>query len=122
VVKLCRPAATEDFTGRGGMIGGDPARGGLRRQAQHVCAGDRRNGHIVFEKYWGDTTLDSSISTDHFAKVLGPLLVGSVMNDRLIRNLDEPISTYQPDLPTCPTLLPALLPAPASGQPGRPRR
>ena len=39
-----------------------------------------RNGHIVFEKYWGDTTLDSSISTDHFAKVLGPLLVGSAMN------------------------------------------
>ena len=61
-----------------------------------------RNGHIVFEKYWGDTTLDSSISTDHFAKVLGPLLVGSVMNDRLIRNLDEPISTYQPDLADLP--------------------
>ena len=57
-----------------------------------------RNGHIVFEKYWGDTTLDSSIATDHFAKVLGPLLVGSAMNDRLIRNLDEPISNYQPDL------------------------
>ena len=62
-----------------------------------------RNGHIVFEKYWGDTTLDSSISTDHFAKVLGPLLVGSAMNDRLIRDLDEPISNYQPELGDAPT-------------------
>src|SRR6187399_3545067 len=62
-----------------------------------------RNGHIVFEKYWGDTTLDSSIATEHFAKVLGPLLVGSAMNDRLIRDLDEPISNYQPDLADAPT-------------------
>ena len=62
-----------------------------------------RNGHIVFEKYWGDTTLDTSIATDHFAKVLGPLLVGSAMNDRLIRDLDEPISNYQPDLADAPT-------------------
>ncbi len=62
-----------------------------------------RNGHIVFEKYWGDTTLDTSIATDHFAKVLGPLLVGSAMNDRLIRDLDEPISNYQPDLGDAPT-------------------
>jgi len=63
-----------------------------------------RNGHIVFEKYWGDTTLDTSIATDHFAKVLGPLLVGSAMNDRLIRDLDEPISNYQPDLGDAPDI------------------
>lgn len=57
-----------------------------------------RNGHIVFEKYWGDTTLDTPISTEHFAKVFGPLLVGSAMNDRILRDLDEPLSNYQPDL------------------------
>jgi hypothetical protein len=56
-----------------------------------------RNGHIVFEKYWGDTTLDTSVSTDRFARVLGALLVGSAMNDRLIMGLDEPISNYLPE-------------------------
>lgn len=74
-----------------------------------------RNGHIVFEKYWGDTTIDTSISTDRFAKVLIPLLVGSAMNDRLIRSLDEPITNYHPDLagapagPTGPSTLRELL-------------
>ena len=81
-----------------------------------------RNGHIVFEKYWGDTTLDTSISTDHFAKVLGALLVGSAMNDRLIRNLDEPISNYQPDLADAPAGSSGFHVAPASWQPDRPRR
>jgi len=61
-----------------------------------------RNGHIVFEKYWGDTTPDTSIWTERFAAVLGPLLVGSAMNDRLITNLDEPISNYHPDLARVP--------------------
>jgi len=61
-----------------------------------------RNGHIVFEKYWGGTTLDSPISTDRFAQVLGPLLVGSAMNDRLIRDLDEPITNYHPELADAP--------------------
>jgi hypothetical protein len=64
---------------------------GKRRTAALVIG---RNGHLVFEKYWGDTTLETSASPDHFATVLAPLLVGSAMNDRLITNLDEPVSNY----------------------------
>lgn len=56
-----------------------------------------RGGHIVFEKYWGDTTLDSSLPPGNFGSVLAPLLVGSAMNDRLIVNLDEPASNYLPE-------------------------
>jgi len=62
-----------------------------------------RNGHIVFEKYWGDTTADTPVSTDRFAAVLGPLLVGSVMNDGLIRDLDAPVTSYHPDLARAPS-------------------
>jgi CubicO group peptidase (beta-lactamase class C family) len=65
-----------------------------------------RNGHIVFEKYWGGTTLDTSVSTDRFAQVLVSLLVGSAMNDRLIRDLDEPVANYLPDLPETLATLP----------------
>jgi hypothetical protein len=71
-----------------------------RRKTSALVIG--RNGHIVFEKYWGDTTADTSVSTDHFAAVLGPLLVGSAMNERLIVSLDEPISNFHPDLASAP--------------------
>jgi len=56
-----------------------------------------RGGHIVFEKFWGDTTLESPLSASQFGRVLVPLLVGSAMNDRLIVNLDEPASNYLPE-------------------------
>jgi beta-lactamase family protein len=57
-----------------------------------------RNGHIVFEKYWGETTLDTPLPMSNFGRVLPALLVGSAMNDRLIVNLDEPVSSYLPEL------------------------
>lgn len=56
-----------------------------------------RNGHIVFEKYWGDTTVDSPVTDNYFAAPFAALLVGSAMNDRLPVNLDEPLSTYLPE-------------------------
>jgi CubicO group peptidase (beta-lactamase class C family) len=56
-----------------------------------------RGGHIVFEKYWRDTTLDTMLPPGNFGSVLPPLLVGSAMNDRLIVNLDEPASNYLPE-------------------------
>lgn len=56
-----------------------------------------RNGHIVFEKYWGGTTLDTPLPMSSFGRVLPALLVGSAMNDRLIVNLDEPVSSYLPE-------------------------
>jgi CubicO group peptidase (beta-lactamase class C family) len=56
-----------------------------------------RGGHIVFEKYWGDTTLDTPLPPGDLASVLSPLLIGTAMNDRLIVNLDEPVSNYLPE-------------------------
>jgi CubicO group peptidase (beta-lactamase class C family) len=52
-----------------------------------------RGGHIVFEKYWGDTTFDTPVDPG-FAPVLAALVTGTVMNDRLIVNLDQPVSNY----------------------------
>jgi CubicO group peptidase (beta-lactamase class C family) len=56
-----------------------------------------RNGHIVFEKYWGGTTLDTPVTDNDFASPLAALLVGSAMSDRLIVNLDDPVSNYLPE-------------------------
>ena len=55
-----------------------------------------RGGHVVFEKYWDGTTADSPVETG-FAPVLLALAVGSAMNDRLINNLDAPLSNYMAD-------------------------
>ncbi len=51
------------------------------------------NGHIVYEKYWGDTGFDSMVETG-FEPVLAALAVGTALNDRLLRNLDEPLANY----------------------------
>lgn len=61
-----------------------------------------RGGHIVFEKYWGDTTRETQMSASQFGRVLIPLLVGSAMNDRLIVSLDEPASDYLPEYTDTP--------------------
>jgi CubicO group peptidase (beta-lactamase class C family) len=55
-----------------------------------------RGGHIVFEKYWGDTTFDTLVDPG-FTPVLTALAVGTAMNDRLIMSLDAPLSDYLPD-------------------------
>lgn len=55
-----------------------------------------RGGHIVFEQYWSGTTFDSEIDPG-FAPVLVALGVGAAMNDRLIADLDAPLSRYLPD-------------------------
>jgi CubicO group peptidase (beta-lactamase class C family) len=56
-----------------------------------------RNGHIVFEKYWGDTGFDTAVETG-FEPVLVALAVGTALNDRLMHSLDEPLANYIPDL------------------------
>jgi CubicO group peptidase (beta-lactamase class C family) len=61
-----------------------------------------RNGHIVFEKYWGGTTFDTPVGDNDFAAPFVALLVGAAMNDRLL-NLDEPLSTYLPEYAGQPT-------------------
>jgi len=55
-----------------------------------------RNGHIVFEKYWGGTHFDTPERLSGFAPVLIALSVGSAMNDHLIPSLDQPLSNYVP--------------------------
>jgi CubicO group peptidase (beta-lactamase class C family) len=54
-------------------------------------------GHIVFEKYWDDTTLDTAVDLPGFAPVLAAITVGTAMNDRLIMSLDTPSSNYIPE-------------------------
>jgi len=56
-----------------------------------------RNGHIVFEKYWGGTHFDSVVETG-FDPVLVALAVGTTFSDRLIHSLDEPLADYVSDL------------------------
>jgi hypothetical protein len=56
-----------------------------------------RNGHIVFEKYWGDTRFDSAVETG-FEPVLVPLVLGTAFSDRLVHSLDEPLANYLPNL------------------------
>jgi CubicO group peptidase (beta-lactamase class C family) len=55
-----------------------------------------RNGHVVFEKYWGGATFDTPERLSGFTPVLIALVAGSAMNDRLIPSLDRPFSDYVP--------------------------
>ena len=51
-------------------------------------------GHIVFEKYWDDTTLDSPVDLSGFTPVLSALVLGVGMNDERSINLDAPLGGY----------------------------
>jgi hypothetical protein len=55
-----------------------------------------RNGHVVFEKYWGDTTFDTPVKLSGFTPVLVALAAGSAMNDRLVPGVDAQFSSYVP--------------------------
>ena len=55
-----------------------------------------RNGHIVFEKYWGGTHFDTQERLSGFTPVLIALAAGSAMNDHLIPSLDQPVANYVP--------------------------
>lgn len=84
-----------------GDAGMDPA--ALAAAAEFAGAHDTRalivgrNGHIVFEKYWGNTSFDSVVDTG-FEPVLVALAVGTTLNDRLVRSLDEPLANYVADV------------------------
>ncbi|HTU66005.1 MAG TPA: hypothetical protein VMF52_08650 [Steroidobacteraceae bacterium] len=54
------------------------------------------NGHIVFEKYWGDTNYDTPVELSGFVPVLVALAAGSAVEDRLIPGLEQPMSNYVP--------------------------
>ena len=51
-------------------------------------------GHIVFEKYWDGSNLDTPVDVSGFTPVLSALLLGAVMNDERSINLDAPLSGY----------------------------
>ncbi len=53
-----------------------------------------RGGHIVFEKYWGDATADSTVDASEFTPVLAALLTGVALNERALTSLDAPVSGY----------------------------
>jgi CubicO group peptidase (beta-lactamase class C family) len=52
------------------------------------------NGHIVFQKYWDATTLDSPMEASGFTPVLSALVLGTALQNGEIRDLDTPLSTY----------------------------
>ena len=55
-------------------------------------------GHIVFEKYWDDTTLDTPVDLSGFTPVLSALVLGAAMNDERSINLDAPLGGYIAEL------------------------
>ncbi len=59
-------------------------------------------GHVVFEKYWGDTTADTPVQLSGFTPALAALLVGTALNDRVLRDLDAPVSEIAKDLSADP--------------------
>jgi CubicO group peptidase (beta-lactamase class C family) len=55
-----------------------------------------RNGHIVYERYWGDTHFDTPVKLSGFTPVLVAIAAGSAMNDRLVPGLDAKLANYVP--------------------------
>jgi CubicO group peptidase (beta-lactamase class C family) len=53
-----------------------------------------RGGHIVFEKYWDGSNLDSAVDLSGFTPALSALLLGVIMNDERSVNLDAPLNGY----------------------------
>lgn len=54
-----------------------------------------RGMHIVYEKYWDGTTIDTVAEPSGFAPALAALATGTAINDRLIA-LDVPVANYLP--------------------------
>ncbi len=68
---------------------------GARRTRALLVA---RGGHLVFEKYWDDTTLDTEVELPGFAPVLTALAVGTAINEKLVASIDLPVSFYLPEV------------------------
>jgi CubicO group peptidase (beta-lactamase class C family) len=57
-----------------------------------------KNDTIIYEKYFHNYNADSSISSFSVAKSFVSALVGIAINDGLIKNTEEPITNYLPEL------------------------
>ena len=55
------------------------------------------NGHVLYQKYWGETSIDSPIDASGFTVVLPALVFGTALQNGEIRNLDELASKYLPE-------------------------
>jgi CubicO group peptidase (beta-lactamase class C family) len=53
-----------------------------------------RHGHLVFEKYWGDSSFDTVIDAGAFNATLATLAVGMAVGDRKIALTSEPVANY----------------------------
>jgi len=53
-----------------------------------------RGGHVVFEHYAADVTRDTAVRFDELAPVVATLLLGTALNDRIVLDLDLPLTRY----------------------------
>jgi len=53
-----------------------------------------QGGHIVFEKYWDDSSLETPVDLSGFTPVLSALALGAAMNNERSINLDAPLGGY----------------------------
>jgi CubicO group peptidase (beta-lactamase class C family) len=61
-----------------------------------------RDGHLVFERYWLDTTVDTKIKSYSIAKSHASSLVGIAIAQGLLGSVDDPIVEYLPELAGTP--------------------
>lgn len=62
------------------------------RNTQALVIG--QGGHIVFEKYWDDSSLDTPVDPSGFTPLLSGLLLGTVMHGDRGVSLDAPLSDF----------------------------
>lgn len=55
------------------------------------------NGHVVYQKFWGGTTLDSEMEASGFTPVLAALVLGTAQQNGELRDLDAPLSLFIKD-------------------------
>jgi CubicO group peptidase (beta-lactamase class C family) len=55
------------------------------------------NGHIVYQKFWGDLGLDSPAEVSGFTPVLPALVLGTAQQNGEIRDIDAPLSKFLPE-------------------------
>jgi CubicO group peptidase (beta-lactamase class C family) len=55
------------------------------------------NGHIVYQKYWGESSLDSALEASGFSPLLAALVLGTALQNGELRDLDAPVSKFLPE-------------------------
>jgi hypothetical protein len=55
------------------------------------------NGHIVYQKYWGEASLDAALEASGFSPVLAALVLGTALQNGELRDLDAPLAKFLPE-------------------------